>query len=593
MGQETRNCQNCSQSFLIEDEDFAFYKKIDVPPPTWCPECRLIRRLAWRNVRTLYKRKCDLCQKDFIGVYAPDKPYTVYCSKCWWSDGWDAMQYGRDYGFSRPFFQQYGELMRAVPLVGRFVYEDTMVNSDYTNMADDLKDCYLVFVCGGCERCMYSDNSNFLNDSLDTSYAYKSELLYDSLNLRECYRVFYSRDSVSCRDSYFLDNCVGCSDCFGCANLRNKQYHIFNKPYSKDDYVQELERIGFRPGSLMSVTTLRDRAHQVWERVPKKYMHGTHNMNATGDYVNNARDTFHSFYINNAENIKFCAYLMYFNSVKDSYDWTQYGNNGELVYEMLQSGEGVYNNHFGWCNWRHAKNCEYGILNVNSSDCFGCIGVKNKRFCIFNKQYSEIEYRSLRTRIIKHMDAMPFTDEKGRVYRYGEFFPIASSPFYYNETNAHEEFPLIEEDAKSRGYRWGNPDAFRGAYTTTKQASELPDDIAHVQDTITSDIIECGECSSPYRIIAQELAFYRAQKIPLPRACHNCRYRKRLQQKTYMKLRQQKCHCAGAKSENSVYANTGQHFHGSEHCPNEFETSYAPARKEILYCEQCYNAEIA
>ena len=28
-------------------------------------------------------------------------------------------------------------------------------------------------------------------------------------------------------------------------------------------------------------------------------------------------------------------------------------------------------------------------------------------------------------------------------------------------------------------------------------------------------------------------------------------------------------------------------------CKNEFETSYAPDRPEIVYCEQCYNEEVA
>ncbi len=54
-----------------------------------------------------------------------------------------------------------------------------------------------------------------------------------------------------------------------------------------------------------------------------------------------------------------------------------------------------------------------------------------------------------------------------------------------------------------------------------------------------------------------------------------------------------KCQCAGAKSENGVYANTSKHDHGDNHCPNEFETSYAPGRPEIVYCEQCYNSEVA
>src|SRR3989344_4931716 len=104
---ETKTCQNCKTSFIIEPDDFAFYEKIKVPPPTWCPECRNIRRMAWREDHTLYRDTCKLCGKSIISVYAPDGPFIVYCRSCWNSDKWDPLQYGREYDFSRPFFKQY------------------------------------------------------------------------------------------------------------------------------------------------------------------------------------------------------------------------------------------------------------------------------------------------------------------------------------------------------------------------------------------------------------------------------------------------------------------------------------------------------
>ncbi|HEY4526141.1 MAG TPA: hypothetical protein VJL32_03550 [Candidatus Paceibacterota bacterium] len=41
-----------------------------------------------------------------------------------------------------------------------------------------------------------------------------------------------------------------------------------------------------------------------------------------------------------------------------------------------------------------------------------------------------------------------------------------------------------------------------------------------------------------------------------------------------------------------AYKNFATHFHGENPCPTEFETSYAPDRPEIVYCEQCYNSEV-
>ncbi|MBU1255355.1 hypothetical protein KKH35_00610, partial [Patescibacteria group bacterium] len=59
------------------------------------------------------------------------------------------------------------------------------------------------------------------------------------------------------------------------------------------------------------------------------------------------------------------------------------------------------------------------------------------------------------------------------------------------------------------------------------------------------------------------------------------------------KLWHRKCQCAGHQSNNKIYKNTIEHpHHKDKHCPNEFETSYSPDRKEIVYCEACYNKEV-
>ena len=52
------------------------------------------------------------------------------------------------------------------------------------------------------------------------------------------------------------------------------------------------------------------------------------------------------------------------------------------------------------------------------------------------------------------------------------------------------------------------------------------------------------------------------------------------------------CQCTGIASKNGEHKNVAAHFHSSNPCPTEFETSYAPERPEIIYCEQCYQAEV-
>ena len=128
---ETRVCQNCKQDFIIDAQDFDFYTKIKVPPPTFCPECRLQRRLAWRNERGLYRRKCDAPghEEMIITMYPPELTLPVYDQKYWWSDAWDPMEFAREYDFSRPFFEQWKDLLYIIPAPALINLQD--VDSDY------------------------------------------------------------------------------------------------------------------------------------------------------------------------------------------------------------------------------------------------------------------------------------------------------------------------------------------------------------------------------------------------------------------------------------------------------------------------------
>src|SRR3989338_6921652 len=97
-------CKKSGQPFIITDEDLQFYQKMKVPLPTMCPEERQRRRLAWRNERTLYKRKCSGSGKIIIGMYRENTPFPVFDHDYFFSDKWNTLDYGRDFDFNRPLF---------------------------------------------------------------------------------------------------------------------------------------------------------------------------------------------------------------------------------------------------------------------------------------------------------------------------------------------------------------------------------------------------------------------------------------------------------------------------------------------------------
>lgn len=151
---ETKTCQNCQIEFVIEPDDFVFYAKIQVPPPTWCPECRFQRRLAFRNERVFYKQTCVLCGKSVLTLFRLDAPITVYCYECWWSDNWNPLDYGRDYDFSKPFFEQYQALTEKVPLINRWGFNN--VNCNYAGHTGYSKNVYLSSSIVRCEDVYFS-----------------------------------------------------------------------------------------------------------------------------------------------------------------------------------------------------------------------------------------------------------------------------------------------------------------------------------------------------------------------------------------------------------------------------------------------------
>jgi hypothetical protein len=601
MNRESRKCQNCRNDFVIEPEDFNFYERIKVPPPTWCPECRMLRRFLFRNEKNLYKRKCDATGKEIFSMFHDKSPVRVYDRDYWWSDKWDAGEYAREYDFNQPFFEQFARLLSQVPLYSRSVND--MVNSDYCMNCGEMKNCYLVFNSSHDESCMYGTVLEQSKECLDSNYLTSCELCYGCFMCYKCYRALFSVDCENSNNIYFCKDLMGCSDCFGCVGLRNKKYHIFNQPYSKEDYLMELQK--FNLGSQKSVAELQDRFRDLILKYPVKYAHVRHNTSVSGDYIRNSKNALWCYHADRIEDCKYCQFLMTPTS-KDCYDYSIWGWNSELIYECCQIGVEAHGLKFCLFAYPACQNLTYCVACASSSNLFACVGLRNKQYCILNKQYTKEEYEALVPKIIEHMNSMPYVDKQGRVYKYGEFFPPELSPFAYNETIAQEYFPLTKEEALAQGYRWKEreernlkPDLY---------TPDLPDHIKDVDDSILGKVIQCAHaqreeddtltegcnqmCTTAFKIIPQELEFYKRMNLPLPRLCPNCRHFERLKQRNPLKLWHRKCTCAGEQSKNGLYRNTAQHFHGQDPCPNEFETSYAPDRPEIVYCEACYNSEV-
>ena len=566
----TKNCQNCKKDFVIESEDFNFYERIKVPPPTFCPECRFQRRMAWRNDRSLYKRNCDLCKISMISMYPSVTEFPVYCKECWYSDKWDAIEHGQDYDFFESFFEQWKKISKKVPRLG--IWQRNIINSPYSNMVGESKNVYLsVSVVLGSENIFYSKTVDKSFNIFDSSNIKESENCFENIEGEKnynCQSVILSRN---CIGSHFLVDCVNCSNCALSSNLRNKEFYFRNKQLSKEEYLKEIEKLNL--GSRKARNLILEEFEKICEKAIYRYAFIVRGVNSIGNNLLDVKDCKYCFDVYNTESSKYCYRVI---NSKDCMDM-DFAGKSELMYEYNTGALNDYNIKFAYSAMESVQNAEYIESCIVGSNLFGCISVKNKDNVILNKVYSKEDFEILREKIIKQMNETPYVDKKGRVYKYGEFFPVELSCFSYTETAAQDFIPLTKEEIIDSGYQWREAEIKN--HKVSILAENIPDNIFGANEEILKETLECSHkekcdhrCLKAFRLTQDEFQFYKKNNIPIPNKCSNCRYYERFQKVLPPKLWHRKCMKKG--------------------CKNEFETSYAPDRPEIIYCERCYQQEV-
>lgn len=546
-------CVQCRSAFAITKEDLQFADKVSpviagkkqaVPPPTLCPLCRQQRRLAWRNERHLYHRTCDLTGKSIIANFGPHTGITVYDQHEWWTDKWEPLSYGREFNFSRPFFAQFADLQREVPQPSLSVWNSE--NSDYCNYIGHVKGSYLIFGSVYSQDCYYG-SPYYSNNCVDTLVVRECEECYECVDCRKLRRCFFCQDCWHSNHLLCCYDCQGCSECIGCAGLRKKQYCIFNEQLRKEEYGQRKRELNLCHPEVR--TQLQQKLAALKLHIPHRFMQSAKIEDVSGNYVYESKRTHDCFYADRCEDCRSCAQVV---DLKDCAD-NNYTEENELTYDYL----GAYQVHrvlfSKFCN-RLTNSFYCDACHQNSHHLFGCIGLKRTSYCILNAQYTREEYEALVPRVIDHMRA---TKE------WGEFFPIACSPFCYNESVAQEYFPLTHEEANKRHWAWLGEDR-REKYLGPSR--EVPPDIREVEDRICDQILLCEVTKRPYKIIPQELHFYRTMGLPIPRRCPDQRHLQRLAMRNPRRLWDRTC----AK------------------CQAHIRTSYAPDRPEAVFCESCY-----
>ena len=480
--------------------------KAKIPTPTLCPEERERRRFSFMNEQCLYKRKCDNSWKNLIGIFSPDKDYIVYDQAFWRTFNRNIYEIN---SYQWNFKDNISELLFHTPIANRAVLN--CENSNYANQVRETKNSYMCFNCIDIEDCLYvykwvSHNQNCVDcDKIDHCSA-----CFSSIQLRNCMSLFFCQNCSDCSNSYYLLNCVWCHDCFNCNNLVNKSYCINNKQYTKQEYQEILPKVKkWIIGTYWVVKhiwyTQKDCDVSFWDNLVW------------------CKKTSFCYELTNCENVKYSWDVM---GMKDTYDtrWI----NAQFCLESYLAWE----DHHCWFLFESRSNIDsrYCIYCHNSKNIFWCVWLKNKEYCIYNKEYTKEEYNQIVPEIIAQMI---------RNEEWWEFFNPSIAFYWYNETMAMEKYPLTKQEALKMWYKRSDYVAPFPKVEKTVLWKQLPKQWCKIIKEKKPEILEkilnyaiiCEVSKRPFRITKQEIEFYIKHNLPLPIKHPDIRHQERFAKK--------------------------------------------------------------
>ncbi|MFA6999569.1 MAG: hypothetical protein WC241_00460 [Candidatus Paceibacterota bacterium] len=544
----------CEGKFDITKEDIEFLKMLRVPAPNYCPTCRRMNRFAFVNSINLYKRDNNAPGKGnkIISFVPPASPLIVYDLDSYIKN-FDSYEYSTIYDESKTFFDQFWSLRLKVPQPA-IIRDPSSINSEYSINGRDLKNGY--YVSGGwrSENLWYCNTVTDSRNVMDSLFVNFGENSYEIVSCEKCYNSKYLYFSDNCINSNFLYDCNNCTDCFCCVNIRNKSNCIFNVQYTKEEYKKQISEI-----NLKSRKSINEIKTEFWDFVKLQPIRAERHervKNVSGTNIADSKDCHDVFDTVKSTHILHCGNVI---ANHDSMDANVSGGS-ERLYNTIAVGSKSSNVKFSFAS-KFITESEFLINCRNVNNCFACIGLDNKNYCIFNRQYEKDEY-------YKELDKVKYSFlEKGE---YGDFFPLSFSTFAYNGSTSDFIFPLNKEEVDKVDGLWQSETESNAVGMDLVASEDIPDNIDDVDNSILSKALVCKETGKPFRITESELEFYRVHSIPLP----DIHQIKRIKDR-YKYL--------GNYRMNSDICNM---------CRKNIITMYNSKDGWNLYCDDCYKREI-
>lgn len=418
----------------------------------------------------------------------------------------DFSTFAANYDAKRPFFEQFRALQLNVPMLAQrntIEPENSIamgsfgdVNSYFSSGCETSKDSFF---------CAWSEKPEL------SAEIHNVKRVTQSYQIDDCFNVYnsrYVRDGADILNSAFVFYAKDLEFCFGASVKKHKKFVYFNKQLTKEQYAEEMAKIDLSCRS--SVESYKKRFHEllindtIWPQ----------NMNvkdsgSSGEYIIGGTNCEFCYSNVGASRDQFwCSHTS-----GDSHDnaFCQVAHNTSDCYQCVEATE------CSNCKFCYAcgtsRNLEYCMQCFNCEDCFGCVGLQRKKFHIFNKEYSEADYKK---KVEEIKVAMRTAGE------YGEFFPLSFSPVYFAQSGSVLYYLATVEDGKKLGALDYDPES-AGAIgdlsdvASMRKTDEIPDciDALNVDEWAGVPIID-EHVNRRFAFLKPELEYYKTYRLAPP-----------------------------------------------------------------------------
>ncbi len=501
-----QRCRVTGDRFLVTSAEQSMLSRLGesnpligepLPLPRIKPAELMRRIFTFGNLSTLYKGRSAISGAALITRFYPADNLPIASPAEYWGDAVDNREFGRDYDFSRPFFDQLAELIRSTYFLP--LSNVNVENCDFINGSINSKNCYLCFSVIESRDCLYCQNVYYSSDCVGCAGVWHSSYCYACRDLDNCYECQNCSDCQNSSRLFFCADCRNCQDCLGCVGLDGGRFVAFNRQLDRAAFELELEK------AALDTTLGREKAGTLAEELARSLGNKPRRIiaseNCSGSYIRRSTNCRHTLH---AEECQDCGYLILGTKSKDG--WKGFFINSELNYTAgVVGGYGTAYSY--WVQGGDSNLYSYYLFN-GCSHCFGCVNLKKNSYCLLNKQLTKAEYFEIVPRVIEQMK---------QTGEWGEFFPQSCCPHYYDESFAGDYIEsLPQPELLHRGYRILGaqpqaepPEAVFGA--------DLPESASAIDSSFLSRPIKCISTGAYFNFQKSELEFYRKHSVPLPR----------------------------------------------------------------------------